>query len=111
VAIRPESREVVIGPRNELLGRGVIAHEVNWLVDVPPAVGDHVQVQVRHRAAAAPAEVVRLGGGEIELALDQPVTAITPGQSLVMFDGERVVGGGLIAASRAARSSLPVRAA
>ncbi|HKT09582.1 MAG TPA: tRNA 2-thiouridine(34) synthase MnmA [Gemmatimonadaceae bacterium] len=108
IAIRPDTREVVIGPRTELLGRGVIARDVNWLVDAPPAVGAHVQVQVRHRAPAAPAEIVRLDAGEIELALDEPVAAITPGQSLVMFDGDRVLGGGLIAASRAA---LPVLAA
>ena len=111
IAIRPDSREVVIGPRTELLGRGVVARDVNWLVDAPPAVGAHVQVQVRHRAPAAPAEIVRADDGEIELALDEPVAAITPGQSLVMFDGERVLGGGLIASSRPTRSPLPVLAA
>ena len=111
IAIHPDTRDVVIGPRPELLGRGVIAREVNWLVDAPPAVGAHVQVQVRHRAPAAPAEILRADGAEIELALDEPVAAITPGQSLVMFDGERVLGGGLIASSRTTRSPLPVLAA
>src|SRR6476661_3140788 len=43
VAIRPADRAVVIGPREELLGRGIIAREMNWLVDVPP-VGTHVGV-------------------------------------------------------------------
>ena len=109
VAIRPGTREVVIGPRAELLGRGVIARDLNWLVDAPPAVGAHVQVQVRHRAPAAPAEIVRLADGEIELALDEPVAAITPGQSLVLFDGDRVLGGALIAASRATRLALPLK--
>jgi tRNA-specific 2-thiouridylase len=65
-------------------------------------------VQVRHRAPAAPAEIVRADDGEIELALDEPVAAITPGQSLVMFDDDRVLGGGLIAGARVA---LPVLAA
>ena len=108
IAIRPDTREVVIGPRAELLGHGVIARDVNWLVDAPPTVGAHIQVQVRHRAPAAPAEIVRADDTEIELALDQPVAAITPGQSVVMFDGDRVLGGALIAASRAA---LPILAA
>lgn len=117
VAIRPAERAVVIGPREELLGRGVIAREVNWLVDAPPAVGARVEVQVRHRAAPVAAEIVRRDGGEIELALDEPVAAIAPGQSLVLYDGERVLGGGFIeAAARegrggAARSPLPVLAA
>jgi tRNA-specific 2-thiouridylase len=112
VAIRPATREVVIGPREELLGRGVIARELNWLVDAPPSVGARVQVQVRHRAAPAAAEIVRLEGGEIELALDEPVAAITPGQSLVIYDGERVLGGGFIeSAAGSARATLPILAA
>ncbi|HEX7020096.1 MAG TPA: tRNA 2-thiouridine(34) synthase MnmA, partial [Gemmatimonadaceae bacterium] len=66
VDIRPADRAVVIGPREELLGRGVIARELNWLVD-SPSVGAHVEVQVRHRAAPARAEIVRLDADEIEL--------------------------------------------
>jgi tRNA-specific 2-thiouridylase len=111
VAIRPAERAVVIGPRQELLGHGVIARSVNWLVD-PVAVGAPVQVQVRHRAPPAPAEVVRLSHDEIEIALDAPVSAITPGQSLVLYDHDRVLGGGIIErGARAARSALPVLAA
>ena len=110
VAIRPADRSVIIGPREELLGRGVIAREVNWLAE-PPAVSARVSVQVRHRAAAAPAEIIRLGGDTIELALEQPVAAITPGQSLVLYDGDRVLGGGLIAAGRSALHALQTLAA
>ena len=110
VAIRPESRAVVIGPREALLGRGVIARDMNWLVD-RPAVGAVVQVQVRHRAPPAAAEIVRLDAHEIELALDEPVAAITPGQSLVLYDGSRVLGGGFIERSGAGRPQLPVLAA
>ena len=112
IAIRPGTREVVIGTRDELLGRGVIAREVNWLVDEAPSIGSHLQLQVRHRAAPAAAEVLRIDGEEIELALDEPVAAITPGQSLVIYDGERVLGGGIIesavGARVASRTALPV---
>ena len=108
VAIRPEDRAVVIGPREELLGRGLVAREVHWLID-PPSVGARLEVQVRHRATAARAEVVRIDGDEIELALDEPVSAITPGQSAVLYDGERVLGGGFI--ERASRMALPILAA
>ncbi|MGH7669118.1 MAG: tRNA 2-thiouridine(34) synthase MnmA [Gemmatimonadaceae bacterium] len=105
VDIRPADRAVVIGPRDELLGHGLVARGVNWLADAP-AVGAHLEVQVRHRAVAARAEVVRLDGAEIELALDDAVSAITPGQSAVLYDGERVLGGGLI--ESAARMALPI---
>lgn len=110
VAIRPADRAVVIGPREELLGRGVVARDVNWLVDVP-AIGTSVEIQVRHRSTAARAEIVRLDGDEIELALDEPVSAIAPGQSLVIYDNEKVLGGGLIERSAGGRAPLPVRAA
>jgi tRNA-specific 2-thiouridylase len=110
IGIRPQDRAVVIGTRDELLGGGVVAREVNWLA-APPAVGDRVSVRVRHRAQLAPAEIVRLEGDEIELALDEPVSAITPGQSMVLYDNDRVLGGGFIEASRGLRSALPVLAA
>jgi tRNA-uridine 2-sulfurtransferase len=111
VDIRPAERAVVIGPREELLGNGVIARQVNWLVHEAPQVGARVSVQVRHRAAPAAAEIARFEGDEVELALDEPVTAITPGQSLVLYDGERVLGGGFIEGSRKVRAALPVVAA
>lgn len=107
VAIRPQEREVVVGPREALLGRGVIARGVNWLVD-PPPVGARVQLRVRHRSSPAAAELLRSEPDEIELALDQPVSAITPGQSLVLYDGDRVLGGGFIEQAVGQRMALPL---
>jgi tRNA-specific 2-thiouridylase len=101
---------VVIGPRGALLGSGVVAREMNWLVD-PPAVGARIEVQVRHRARPVAAELLRIDGDEVELALDEPVAAITPGQSLVLYDGDRVLGGGFIERSAGVRPALPVLAA
>ena len=108
VAIEPATRAVVIGPRDELLGRGVVAREVNWLVSPAPDVGDEVAVQIRHRARATPGTLVRVSDSEVEVALEEPASAISPGQSCVFYDGERVVGGGVIALGR---RELPVRAA
>jgi tRNA-specific 2-thiouridylase len=53
---------------------------------------------------------VRVDDGEIEIALEEAVAAITPGQSLVLYDGERVLGGGVIERA-GTRSELPVLAA
>ena len=108
IDIRPSDRAVVIGPREELLGRGIVARSINWLGE-SPLVGDEVSLQIRHRAGAARATVVRIDADEVELALDEPVSAISPGQSLVIYDGERVVGGGII--ERGKRIGLPVMAA
>jgi tRNA-specific 2-thiouridylase len=120
VEIVPEERAVVIGPRDALLGRGVVARELNWLAEPPPP-GASVMAQVRNRARAVPATVVRGDGGEVELALEEPVAAITPGQSLVLYapdaHGDVVLGGGVIerglggTSATARRAALPILAA
>ena len=56
------------------------------------------------------AKLISLTKDEIELALDEPVAAIAPGQSLVLYDGERLLGGGVIELA-GSRSELPVMAA
>ena len=112
-AIRPETREVEIGPRAALLGRGVIAREVNWLVE-PLVAGARVGVRIRHGARIVASTLTRVEGHEVEVALDEPVSAVTPGQSVVFYEGERVVGGGVIeiaVKATRARRALPVVAA
>jgi len=96
VAIRPETREVVVGTGAELFGHEVSLAEVNWLVE-PPAVGDAVWVQCRYRARAVPGTIAANGNGRVSLRLAEPIRAITPGQSGVLYDADdRVFGGGVI---------------
>jgi tRNA-specific 2-thiouridylase len=96
VAIRPERREVVVGGVSDLLGHRLVLDEVNWLGE-PLGLGDHCEVQVRYRAQAVPATVHSVEDGRMELMLAQPVKAITPGQSGVLYaDTGRVLGGGVI---------------
>ncbi|MDH3368883.1 MAG: tRNA 2-thiouridine(34) synthase MnmA, partial [Gemmatimonadota bacterium] len=98
VAIEPDERAVVVGTGDELLGRRVVLGEVNWLTE-PLQPGDSCDIQVRYRARAARANVVassRPDGGLLELELSEPVRAITPGQSGALYDGTRLLGGGVI---------------
>jgi tRNA-uridine 2-sulfurtransferase len=98
VAIHPDRREVVIGTGDELEGHRVRLDELNWLSE-PLAPGERCEVQIRYRARGVAAMVVRHDEGGLELALEQPVRAITPGQSGVLYgSGGRVLGGGVIAA-------------
>ena len=94
IEIRPDRREVVVGPLSELYAGAMDVGELNWL-GLPPSSGAHLSAQVRHRAAAAPGRVTR-AGDTLEFEFDEPQKAITPGQSAVLFDGDRVVGGGRI---------------
>jgi tRNA-specific 2-thiouridylase len=107
IGIEPATRAVLIGPRQALLGRSVFASEINWL-DNPPSAGDTVLGQVRHRAPSVPATVVSTTDDRLELAFAEPVSAISPGQSLVLYRGSQVLGGGVI---ERARRGLPVAAA
>ena len=97
VEIRPHTREVVIGSGDALFGHAVALAEVNWLAE-PLAPGDAVLVQCRYRSRSVPGRVSHIGQGTIALDLAQPVRAITPGQSGVLYDGDsRLLGGGVIA--------------
>ncbi len=93
--IHPDTREVVVGPRDELVSPGAEVADLNWLGD-PPSVGARLRVQIRHRAPAAPAKALAAGPSMV-LAFEEPQHAVTPGQSAVFFDGDRVLGGGSIA--------------
>ena len=96
VAIHPETREVVVGSADDLLGHRVRLEDVNWLA-TPLEPGDSCEVQVRYRARAVTATVLARGASDLHLALATPVRAIAPGQSGVIYleDGQ-VLGGGVI---------------
>jgi len=96
VAIRPETREVVVGSSTELFGHELSLQEVNWMAE-PLSPGDAVWVQCRYRARAVPGMIAAQGDDRIALRLAEPVRAITPGQSGVLYDGgDRLLGGGVI---------------
>jgi tRNA-specific 2-thiouridylase len=99
VALRPATREVVVGPRESLFATSVGARDVHWLVESPPRPGDAVAARVRHRAPLVEATVTSAAPGEVSLTLRSPLAAITPGQSLVVYRDSQVLGGGFITAS------------
>ena len=94
IEIRADSREVVVGGAEEGASGGVEVGEVNWLA-TPPSDDSPILVQIRYRASAVPA-TVRSTDGQVILAFDEPQRAVTPGQSAVFFEDERVLGGGRI---------------
>lgn len=102
--VRPGTREVVVGPREELLSDGMQIEDVNWLgIDALPS-GSPVRVQIRHRAPDVPGRFVRVGGDH-QVWFDSPQSAVTPGQSAAIFEGERLLGGGRISTTIGAEVS------
>jgi tRNA-specific 2-thiouridylase len=94
--IRPQDSAIVVGPREALERATLTASNVNWIACDPPASRIGVTAQIRHRHREAPARVHALDGGRAALEFDTPQTAITPGQAVVFYDGDVVVGGGWI---------------
>ena len=96
--VEPASRRVVVGPKSALGERRIALAEVNWL-GTPLAAGG-VPVAAKLRSAQPPVPAMLYPGaattGEAELVLDAPAGAVAPGQAAVLYDGERVLGGGWI---------------
>ena len=94
--IVPSRNEVVIGERDELLVSGLRASRVNWLSDTPDAGPIACHAKIRYRNVGSPARVTGIADGGALVEFEQPQSAVTPGQAVVFYDGDRVLGGGWI---------------
>ncbi len=99
LALKPMDREVVVGPKAALERTTLTASDVNWIAERPLGAR-RVTAQIRHRHQAAPGVVRTIEAGtsqsRAEMVFDAPQLAITPGQAVVFYDGDMVVGGGWI---------------
>jgi len=82
----------VVGEKHEVRATGLIADRINLLVDYTPT---RATAKIRYAHRAAPCDV-SWEDTLMTVHFDQPQEAITPGQSVVVYDGDVVVGGGLI---------------
>jgi tRNA-specific 2-thiouridylase len=96
----PASNRVIVGKAEDLLKRSLIAHKLNWISISTLTKPIRVKAQIRNRHQAAPAIVCRFADGEVSVEFETPQRAITPGQAVVFYDDDVVVGGGWIKESR-----------
>jgi tRNA-specific 2-thiouridylase len=94
--IVPEDHTIVVGDREELLAKGLIASQVNWLLDGPPSDPLQCMAKIRYRHTPASAVVRPLPDARAEIEFEDAQSAITPGQAVVFYDHNRVLGGGWI---------------
>ncbi len=95
VRIEPETKKVVIGRQEELARSELTARDCNWLSDLPR--GDfRCTAKIRYNSPPAAATAERLSDGRLHVTFDEPRYGVAPGQAVVLFDGERVLGGGWI---------------
>lgn len=93
--LEQESGTVVVGPKSALLAKSAEATDVSWLISTPTAPF-RAEVQIRYSHAASPAEVTPRAGNEVCVVFDDPQSAVTPGQAMVFYRGDEVLGGGWI---------------
>ncbi|HET9372833.1 MAG TPA: tRNA 2-thiouridine(34) synthase MnmA [Vicinamibacterales bacterium] len=94
--LEPATSTVIVGTRDELGSTHLDATGVNWIAGIAPDGVRRVTARIRHRHQDAPATVVATGDRTASLDFDEPQTAITPGQAVVFYDGDEVIGGGWI---------------
>lgn len=97
--VEAETRRVVVGEDAELLHRTLVARGAHWIAGAPPSAPVRVEARIRNRHAPAPAWAEPLPGGGLRVVFDQPQRAITPGQAVVLYQEELVLGGAWIDAA------------
>ena len=95
IRIEPESRRVVLGTHQDLACRELEADGISWLVDGLPAEFDCL-AQIRYQHTAAVAHVVRVAPDHVRVNFTEAQFGVAPGQALVLYEGDRVLGGGWI---------------
>lgn len=96
VALDQPRNRLIVGSREALMGRMLIANRVNWVSITPPAQPFRAWAKIRSRHEAASASVSQEPSGRASVEFDEPQLAITPGQAVVFYDGDVVLGGGWI---------------
>ena len=96
VGIDAPTQAITVGPREALEKVELSASGVNWIAGAPPADGARITAQIRHRHREAAATIHPVGADRVRVTFDAPQAAIAPGQALVMYQGDEVVGGGWI---------------
>lgn len=96
IRIEPESRRVVLGTKDDLAATELVAHRLNWLT---PEIPDRLEcrAQIRYQHTAAEAVVERIDADRMHVEFNKPQFGVAPGQAVVFYDGNRVLGGGWIA--------------
>jgi tRNA-uridine 2-sulfurtransferase len=96
VNLDAETATVTVGPRASLERTTLAASGVNWIAGTPPASGTRLTAQIRYRHPEAAASVEPGPDDTVLVTFDAPQYAVAPGQAVVFYQGDEVVGGGWI---------------
>lgn len=111
LSLEPETNSLRVGPAEALLASEIVTGPVHWHSATPPRAGEEVDVQIRYRGPTVrgrlrPKDGEDFGDGAV-VVLESPLRAVTPGQSAVFYDDDRLLGGATI--DRAGSQGTPFR--
>ncbi|MES0279213.1 MAG: tRNA methyl transferase PRC-barrel domain-containing protein, partial [Dehalococcoidales bacterium] len=93
--LEPEANRIVVGSAEQLLGHRFTAGNLHWISGRTEEPGNSIMARIRHRAPDVPVKL-KISNGSAEACLSQLQPAVTPGQAVVFYRGEVVLGGGII---------------
>lgn len=94
--VNPETNAVVLGRAEDLFRQTCTVHDLNWLGEAWPETLNHVDIKYRYAAPVVSGRVQQHTPGTLSIEFQEPQQAPSPGQSLVLYQGDRVLGGGII---------------
>lgn len=94
--IKPETNEVVVGRNKDLFSTELIATDFNWISGETPKETVRISGRTRYHQPLTEGTAAVLENGDVKITFDEPIRAITKGQSVVLYDGDVVLGGGCI---------------
>ena len=94
--VHPETNAVVLGRAENLFRNACTVHDLNWLTADEPQTLDHVEIKYRYASPAVAGHVQPQTAGNLLIEFQEPQKALSPGQSLVLYHDDRVLGGGMI---------------
>ncbi len=96
VKLDPVMNRVVVGDRNSGGQLECTINRVNWVSIAQPETPIKAEVQIRYRSKAVPATIIPLEQNRVRIVFEEPQFGVTPGQAAVWYDGEILLGGGII---------------
>jgi tRNA-uridine 2-sulfurtransferase len=87
---------VIVGTKEALLEPECTVSRLNWVSIAPPDGPFQASVQIRYRSLPVPATIIPIGEDQVRVVFDEPQPSITPGQAAVWYDGDMLLGGGII---------------
>ncbi len=96
VEIKAATNEVVLGENDRVFAKGLIAEDTNWIAFEDLKEPLHIMAKIRHAKSTESAMIIPMDESHCRVLFEEPQRAVTPGQAVVFYKDDLVIGGGTI---------------